>query len=54
MQMNRVRNEEVHRRASTETVLVSMVDQSVLQWIRHMDKVNVQHKAPGVLISEAS
>ena len=37
--MNRVRNEEVRRRAGIERELASRADQRVLRWFEHVDSM---------------
>ena len=39
-QMDRVRNEEVHRRARIEIELVSRADQRVLRWFGHVERMD--------------
>ena len=38
--MDRVINEEVHRRAEIERELVSRADQKVLRWIGHVQRMD--------------
>ena len=38
--MDRVRNEEVRSRAGIEMELVSRVDQKVLRWFGHVERMN--------------
>ena len=38
--MDRVRNEEVHRRAGIERELASRADQRVLRWFGHVDRMD--------------
>ena len=38
--MDRVGNEEVHRRAGIEMELASNADQRVLRWITHMERMD--------------
>ena len=38
--MNRVQNEEVHRRAGIETELASRADERVLRWFGHVKKMD--------------
>ena len=45
--MDRVRNKEVHRRVGIEKVLTSTVDQRVLRWFGHvqrMDEYNIPRR----------
>ena len=52
--LDRVRDEEVHRRARIERELVSRVDQRVLRWFEHMERMNECHFARRVLMAEVS
>ena len=52
--MDRVRNEEVHRRAGTERELASRADQRVLRWFGHVERMNEYHMARRVLMAEVS
>ena len=38
--MDRVKNEEVRRRAGVERELSSRADQKVLRWFRHMERMD--------------
>ena len=38
--MDRVRNEEVHRRAGIERELSSRVDQLILRWFGHVERMD--------------
>ena len=38
--MDRVRNEEVRRRAGIERELESIVDQRVFRWVGHVERMN--------------
>ena len=38
--MNRVRNEDVRRKSAIETVLASPVDQRVLRWFGHVERMD--------------
>ena len=38
--IDRVRNEEVHRRAGIERELVSRADQRGLRWFRHVERID--------------
>ena len=53
-QMDRVRNEEVHRRAGIERELESRVDQRVLRWFGHVDRMDAYSLARRVLMAEVS
>ena len=50
--MDRVGNEEVHRRAGIEMELASSVDQRVLRWITHMERMDEYRMARKVLITK--
>ena len=52
--MDRVRNEEVHRRAGIEKELASRADQRVLRWFGHVEKMDEYHMARRVLKAEVS
>ena len=52
--MDRVRNEEVHRRAGIERELASRVDQRVLRWFGHLERNNEYHIARRVLIPDVN
>ena len=52
--MDRVRNEEVRRRAGTERELASRADQRVLKRFGHVERIDEYRMARNVLISEAS
>ena len=52
--MNRVRNEEVRRRAGIERELVSRADQRVLRWFMHVERIHEFHTAQRVLMTEVS
>ena len=43
--MNRVRNEEVRRRAGVERELASRADQRVLRWFGHVERMD-QYRRP--------
>ena len=49
--MDRVRNEEVRRRAGIEMELVSRADQRVLRWFGHMERMDEYHIAIRVLMA---
>ena len=49
---DRVRNEEVRRRAGVERKLSSRVDQSVLRWFGHMERMDDGRLAKRVMNSE--
>ena len=48
--MDRVRNEEVRRRAGIERELGSRADQRVLRWFGHMERIDDYRMARRVLI----
>ena len=48
--MDRVRNEEVHRRAGIERELASRADQRVLRWFGHVERMDEYSMARRVLI----
>ena len=52
--MDRVKNEEVHRRAGIERQLVSRADQRVLRWFGHVERMDDYRMARRVLIAEVS
>ena len=45
--MDRVRNEEVHRRAGIKMELASRADQRVLRWFGHVERMDVYRMARG-------
>ena len=53
-QMNRVRNEEVSRRAGIARELASRADQRVLRWFGHVERMDVCRMARRVLMAEVS
>ena len=54
LRMDRVRNEEVRRRAGIENELVSRADQRVLRWLGHVEIIDEYHMARRVLMAEIS
>ena len=52
--MDRVRNEEVRRRAGIERELASRADQRVLRWFGHVERMNEYRMARRVLMTEVS
>ena len=52
--MDRVRNEEVLRRAGIKRELASRADQRVLRWFRHVERMNEFRMARRVLMAEVS
>ena len=52
--MNRVRNEDVRRRAEIERELESRTDQRVLRWLGHVERMDEYRLAGRVLMAEVS
>ena len=52
--MDRVRNEEVHRRAGIERELVSQADQRAFRWFGHVERMNEYQMARRVMIAQVS
>ena len=52
--MDRVRNEEVRRRAGIERELASRADQRVLRWFGHVERMDDYRLARRVLMAEVS
>ena len=52
--MDRVRNEEVRRRAGIERELANRADQRVLRWFGHVERMGEHRTARRVLIAEVS
>ena len=52
--MDRVRNEEVRRRAGIERELASRADQRVLRWFGHVERMDEFRMARRVLMTEVS
>ena len=52
--MDRVRNEEVRRRAGIERELASRVDQRVLRWFGHVERMDEYRMFSRVLLAEVS
>ena len=52
--MDRVRNEEVRRRAGIQRELASRTDQRVLRWFGHVERMDEHHMARRVLTAEVS
>ena len=50
--MDRVRNEEVHRRAGIEREFASRADQRVLRWFGHVERMDEYQMARMVLMVE--
>ena len=52
--MDRVRNEEVRRRAGIERELASRADQRVLRWFGHVERMDEYSMARRMLMAELS
>ena len=52
--MDRVRNEEMHRRAGMERELASRADQRVLRWFGHVERMDDDRMARRVLMAQVS
>ena len=52
--MDRVRNEEVRRRAEIERELASRADQRVLRWFGHAERMDDYRMARRVLMAEVT
>ena len=52
--MDRVRNEEVHRRAGIERELANREDQRVLRWFGHAEKMDENRMGRRMLMAEVS
>ena len=52
--MDRVRNEEVRRRAGIERELASTADQRVMRWFGHVERMDEYRMARRVLMAEVS
>ena len=52
--MDRVRNEEVRRKAGIERELAGRADQRVLRWFGHVERMDEYRMARRVLIAEVS
>ena len=53
-QMDKVRNEEVRRRAGIEIEFASRADQRVLRWFGHVERMDEYRMARRVLMAEVS
>ena len=53
-QMDRVRNEEVCRRARIERELASRADKRVLRWFGHVERMDEYYMARRVLMADIS
>ena len=51
--MDRVRNEEVRRRAGIERELASRADQRVLRWFEHVERMDEYRMARRVLMPKS-
>ena len=54
LRMDRVRTEEMHRRAGIERELTSRADKRVLRWFGHVDRIAEYRMAGRVLMAELS
>ena len=54
LRMDRVRNEELRRRAGIERELASKADQRVLRWFGHVERMEEYRMAKRVLMAEVS
>ena len=52
--MDRVRNEEVHRRAGIERELASRADQRMLRWFGHVERMDEYRMGRRALMAEVS
>ena len=52
--MDRVRNEEVRRRAGIEIELASRADQRVLSWFGHVERMDEYRMARRALMAEVT
>ena len=52
--MDRVRNEEVRRRAGIERELASRADQRVMRWFGHVERMDEYRMARRVLMTEVT
>ena len=50
LQVDKVRNEEVHKRAGMETELASRVDKRVLRWFGHVERMDEYHMAKRLFV----
>ena len=53
-QMDRVRNDEVRRRAGIERELASKADQRVLRWFGHVERMDEHRMARRVMMAKVS
>ena len=54
IEMDRIRNEEVRRRAGIERELATRADQRVLRWFGHVERMDDYRMARRVLTAEVS
>ena len=54
LRMDRVRNDEVSRRAGIEREIASRADQRVLRWFGHVERMDEYCKARRVLMAKVS
>ena len=52
--LDRVKNEEVRRRAGIERELASRIDQSVVRWFGHVERMDEYRMARRVMMAEES
>ena len=52
--MDRIRNEEMRRRAGIEMELASRADQRILRWFGHVERMDEYRMARRVLMAEVS
>ena len=52
--MDRVKNEDVRRRAGIERELASRADQRVVRWLGHVERMDEYRMARKVLMAEVS
>ena len=52
--MDRVRNEELRRRAGIERELASRADQRVLRWFGHVERMDEYRMTRRILMAEVS
>ena len=52
--MDRVRNEEMRRKAGIERELASRTDQRVLRWFGHVERIDEYRMARRVVMAEVS
>ena len=54
LRMDRVGNEEVHRRSGTERQLANVADQRILRWFGQVERIDEYRMARMVLVAEVS